>query len=73
MCQIAVERPFDRLWSSQMLKVASLSAQALSSEVLHVAKRTIKSFAKAGRFSARTLIPRPDTGLPIPEKGLVDA
>src|SRR5215213_1164832 len=29
MCQIAVERPFDRLWSSQMLKVASLSAQAL--------------------------------------------
>src|SRR5215212_8592969 len=30
MCQIAVERPFDRLWPSQMLKVASLSAQALS-------------------------------------------
>src|SRR5215212_5138480 len=30
MCQIAVERPFDRLWPSQIRKVASLSAQALT-------------------------------------------
>src|SRR5918993_1600250 len=29
MCQIAAKRPFDRLWPSQIRKVASLSAQAL--------------------------------------------
>src|SRR5215210_6384541 len=51
MCQIVAKRPFDRLWPSQIRKVASLSAQALSWAARVKRPRTylLRGWAKEGQ------------------------
>jgi hypothetical protein len=65
MCQTKVERLFDRMWPSQIRKVASLFAQALSwPEILWLRHHTL------GRTSAPDLLPYYlDSGLRVGEPG----
>jgi hypothetical protein len=63
MCQTTVERLFDRMWPSQIRKVASLFAQAL---------RAIRSSQEAhcwqGRLLPRSQLKVSSTGTPFPRQ-----